>query len=103
MVRQVRSQSPAQCISTKGSSSVEEANLNFYTEKATRLIYEAAFYDDFVLVRPASPLFYSAVRQLSWNEFSSEFEEFWGNRLRLRDQLDGVNPDDKDDKQEIDI
>lgn len=80
---------------------MEEANLDFFTEKDTRLIYEASFYDDFVLVRPASPIFYSAVRQLSWGEFNAEFEEYWGDRLRLRRQLDGN--DDDDEKQEVEI
>jgi len=90
-----------QCISTKGLSSVgDEVNLNFFTERATRLIYEASFYDDFVLVRPASPVFYTAIRQLTWNEFNAEFEEFWGDCTRLRKQLDGI---DTDGKQEVDI
>lgn len=97
MARQVPSQSPVQCSSTKDSSSMEEENLNFFTERATRLIYEASFYDDFVLVRPASPAFYSALRQLSWPEFTNEFEEFWGDRTRLRMQIDGIDPDEKRD------
>lgn len=101
MARQVLLGSPVACISTKGSSNVEEENLNFFTEKDTRLIYEASFHNDFVLVRPASPAYYSAIRQLSWNEFSAEFEEFWGDCRRLRVILDGGG--DPDETQEIEI
>lgn len=96
MARQVLSQSPVACISTKGSSEEMEPNLNFFTERDTRLIYEASFYEDFVLVRPASPLFYSTIRQLTWHEFNAEFEDFWGDRVYLRKMLDGeeADPDD---------
>lgn len=100
MARPAHWQSPVQCISTKGSSGVEEANLNFYTERTTRVIYEASFYDDFVLVRPASSEFHTSIRQLSWSDFNSEFEEFLGDNTRLRLQLDGVNPDEE---QEVEI
>jgi hypothetical protein len=90
-------------LNTKGASQVEEENLNFFTEIDTRLIYEASFYDDFVLVRPASPAFATALRQLSWTEFTTEFEEFWGDRVRLRMQIDGIDPDEDDKVQNVQI
>lgn len=66
-----------------------EPEISFYTEKGTRFIYEVQFFKDFVLVRPASPDFASALRQLSLAEFEEEFEEFWGDPQQVRDILEG--------------
>lgn len=60
----------------------------FFTEIATRLIYEAQFFDDFVLVRPASPAFHAAMLKIDdYAEFTSQFEEFAGCHRELREFL----------------
>lgn len=51
----------------------------FFTEKDTSFIYEVRFFGDFVLVRPASTMFYSAVRQVPLGEFMDAFEEYSGD------------------------
>lgn len=61
----------------------------FYTEISTRLIYEAQLYEDFILVRPASPAFRLSLRKLSYPEFAMEFDEFLGNHDQLRAFLRG--------------
>lgn len=66
-----------------------ETDAPFYVEKDTRFIYEVQFFNDFVLVRPASPAFASALRQLSLGQFNDEFEEFWGDPQQVRDILSG--------------
>jgi hypothetical protein len=91
MVHQVPSRSLVLCSSMKGSSSVveESLNLNFYTENSTSLIYEVQFFEDFVMARPLSPEFYSAIRQMTWGEFTDEFHEYLGDCYRLRSLIDG--------------
>lgn len=102
MASQVPLQLPVACTSTKGSSSVEE-NLNFFTEKSTRFIYEAQFFEDFVVVRPASAMFYNALRQLSWADFSTEFEDYLGDKVRVRLLLDGDDPDEDGETTDISL
>lgn len=55
-----------------------------YTEKATSLLYKVQLFEDFVLVRPASPGFESVTEKLSLTEFADRFDEFWGDRAQLR-------------------
>lgn len=62
-----------------------EDDVPFYTEIDTRLIYEAQFFGDFVLVRPASPAFHAAVIKIDdYAEFTSRFEEYLGCHQELR-------------------
>lgn len=67
-----------------------DEEFNFYVEKSTSLIYEAKFFDKFIIVRPASPAFYTAIRKLTYPEFTNEFDEFWGDRTQIRNYLNGV-------------
>jgi hypothetical protein len=77
-------------ITDSSRNRVEERNFNFYTERGTNLIYEATFFEDFALVRPASPAFYSHVMKVSLNDFLGTFDEYLGDRQKIRDVLDGI-------------
>ncbi len=72
--------------------------LPFFVEESTNLIYEAKFFDDFVIVRPASPAFATAIRKLDHNEFAREFKEFWGDPDPVRVFLYGTVPGDPEDE-----
>lgn len=50
-----------------------------YTERDTDLLYEAKFFDDFVMVRPATPGYEQKIERLTHNEFADRFREFWGD------------------------
>lgn len=66
-------------------SDVFDDDVPFFTEIATRLIYEAQFFEDFVLVRPASPAFHAAMMKIDdYAEFTEKFEEFAGCHQELR-------------------
>jgi hypothetical protein len=62
---------------------------DIYTEIATGLIYECKFFDKFVIVRPASPAFYLAIRKFTLVEFSKFFEEYGGDVTEVRDAIRG--------------
>jgi hypothetical protein len=64
-----------------------------YVERQTSLLYEVKFFDGFVLVRPASPAFYLALRKLSHNEFADMFDEFYGDHEDVREAIRGMTPD----------
>jgi hypothetical protein len=55
-----------------------------YTEKATRLIYEVQFVDDYCLVRPVDPLFHLAVKKMDVSELANDFDEYQGNWEEIR-------------------
>lgn len=71
----------------------EELLPDIYTEKSTGLIYECKFFDKFVIVRPASPAFYLAIKKLSLVEFSKYFEEFGGDVSEVRNAIRGGSID----------
>lgn len=48
-------------------------------ERESDLLYEAELFDDFVLVRPASPDFDTLLERVSFLEFEQRFDEFWGS------------------------
>lgn len=64
-----------------------------YTERDTSLLYEVKFFDSFVIVRPASPAFYLAIRKMSHNEFADEFDEYNGNHDEVFAILRGPQSD----------
>lgn len=66
---------------------------DLYVQKDTGLIFEVKFFDDFALVRPATPLFYTAIKKMSLEEFSDQFEEFSGDQETARLYLRGMTPD----------
>lgn len=65
---------------------------DLYVEKKTHFIYEVKFFDSFVIVRPATPSFYLAIRKLSHVDFSKEFEEFGGDQDVARAFIKGEEP-----------
>lgn len=72
-------------------NSIEEEvapETTLYTEKATRLLYEVQFYDDFVLVRPASPFFYAAIAKMPYAEFENDYEEFAGDHGKVKKYIE---------------
>lgn len=64
-----------------------------YVERDTSLLYEVKFFGDFVLVRPASPAFYMALKKLSHSEFARDFDEFYGNHEEVKNVLRGMPPE----------
>jgi hypothetical protein len=73
----------------------EETELlpDLYTETKTGLIYEVRFFDTFCIVRPATPMFYLAIRKMTHVEFSKEFEPFLGDPEIVRAAIRGATPD----------
>jgi hypothetical protein len=68
---------------TDDGSADDPGDFRFYVERATTLIYDARFFDEFVIVRPASPAFYLSIRKLSHSEFIREFEEYAGDQQQV--------------------
>jgi hypothetical protein len=66
---------------------------DIYTERTSNLLYEVKFFQDFVLVRPANPTFYLALRKLSHLEFANEFAEYWGDHAAVKEAIRGMSPD----------
>lgn len=66
---------------------------DFYVEKDTQLIYECKFFDDFVLVRPATPRLYLAIKKVNHREFIEKFEECSCDKDQLRDFMRGAEPE----------
>ena len=62
-----------------------------YTERDTSLLYEVQLFNEFVLVRPASPGFGDVVERLGHDEFMDRFEEFWGDPSALLSATDVDN------------
>lgn len=67
--------------------------MNLYTERATRLLYDARMYDDFILVRPISPGFESLVQRLDHLRFADLFEEYSGSYEPIIEFLGTQGPD----------
>lgn len=70
----------------------EELLPDLYVEKDTHLIYECKFFDSFVLVRPATPRLYLAIKKLNHKQFVEQFEEFCGNKDEVRDFIRDAEP-----------
>lgn len=66
---------------------------DIYVETATSLLYEAKFFKDFVLTRPASPAFHMGLSKLSHAEFAEQFEEFYGDHRQVHEAIRGMVPD----------
>jgi hypothetical protein len=66
---------------------------DLYVERTSRMIYECKIFDNFVLVRPATPKLYLSIRKINHEEFVNEFEEFCGNNKEIRDFLRGAEPE----------
>jgi hypothetical protein len=66
---------------------------DIYVERDTSLIYEVKFFEDFVLVRPGSPCFYTSLRKLSHVEFAAQFDEYSGDHSAVKDAIRGMTPE----------
>lgn len=64
-----------------------------YVERDTSLLYEVKFFDMFVLVRPASPAFYLALKKMSHSEFARDFDEFYGDHEQVKTCIRGLSPE----------
>lgn len=78
---------------TEDRDVLEEMMPDLYTETATKLLYEVKFFQSFVLVRPATPLFYLAIKKISPLEFSRDFLPFEGDHEAARDAIRGAEPE----------
>lgn len=61
-----------------------------YTEKSTRLLYEAKLFDDFVIVRPLDPNFHDAMEKMEHGRFVDEYEEYLGDCSKVRQYMAGM-------------
>lgn len=71
-----------------------------HVEKSTSLIYEAKYFQEWVMVRPATPGFQKAIRRLSYVDFEKEFTDFCGNHeqiYRALGRYEGMEKPDDDD------
>lgn len=68
-------------------SEYEEFDYILYVEKSTRLIFQVKLFEDFAIVRPASPALYRDVRKLTLGRFTQDFEEFCGDHQQVFDFL----------------
>lgn len=64
-----------------------------YVERSTNLIYECKFFDTFVLVRPATPVLYLAIKKLGHDEFMDTFDEFMGDPKKVREFINNSPPE----------
>jgi hypothetical protein len=71
----------------------EELLPELWVERSTRLIYECKFFDGFILVRPATPAIYLAIRKVSDKQFMEEFDEFCGDREAAREFIRNAPPE----------
>lgn len=72
------------------SEDLLEDEYELYVEIATRMLYQVKFFENFVIVRAASPLFYRDIRKMSILDFSRYFEEFYGDAQQVRDFFNGL-------------
>lgn len=78
----------------EGEEDFEELLPDYYVQKSTSMIFECKFFDSFVLVRPATPRLYLAIKKISHREFMDTFEEFYGDKDQVRDIIRGkVEPE----------
>jgi hypothetical protein len=78
---------------TEDDEELEELLPDIYVEITTGLLYECKFFDTFVLVRPASPSFYLAIKKMSLTDFVGKFDEFCGDRDEARIAIRGGTPE----------
>lgn len=83
---------PQANVEVEDEEEIDELLPDIYVETATSLIYEVRFFDTFVIVRPATPAFYLAIRKLTHTDFSKLFEEFNGDKDEVRAFIKGMEP-----------
>jgi hypothetical protein len=81
-----------QPLETQSTDDFADTIGEIYVERDTSLLYEVKFFDTFVLVRPASPAFYLALRKTSHNEFARDFDEFYGDHEQVKNHIRGLSP-----------
>lgn len=70
------------------SDPIERDVLPLYVEKKSRMIVEVQFYDNFVLIRPASTM-RPMVYRVKLMDFVRDYEEFAGDYVKLVKYLRG--------------
>ena len=68
----------------------EERHILYCVDKNNGMIYEAQEFEDYVLVRPATPLYYAYMENMTPEVFSDRFEEFYGNPEDIRKFSQGL-------------
>lgn len=68
----------------------EDEVVSLWTETKTRLIYEAKFFGDFVIVRPISPGLAGLIKKLSYTELARDFTEYSGDYSVVKAYIDGL-------------
>lgn len=68
-----------------------EMYYHYYTDKQD-LIYQVQFFDTFVIYRPASPAFATAINRCDISAFLEEFDEYQGDVEELKNYLRGDVP-----------
>lgn len=63
--------------------------ISLWTETKTRLIYEAKFFGDFVIVRPLSPGLAGLIKKLTYTELARDFTEYSGDYSVVKAYIDG--------------
>lgn len=64
----------------------------YYTERQTRIVYEARFFDGFVFVKPLGSREFPAER-LDMNEFISRFDLYAGDPTAFEEVLPELQPE----------
>lgn len=73
----------------------QEKPFLLYTAKTSKFIYVVELFDNFVLLRSASPEHYGEVHKLDILTFSKEFEEYCGDHETIRKNLFGWDGGDE--------
>lgn len=71
----------------------EDQPLNLYVERKTKIIWDARFFDGFVIVRPISPEMARHIRKIKSSLFVVDFDEFMGDYDTIRDWMEGNEPE----------
>jgi hypothetical protein len=71
----------------------EEGYLLLYTAKSSGFIYVVQLFDNYALVRSATPDFYHDVHKIDLKTFYKEFDEYCGDHEAIHDALFGYEED----------
>lgn len=82
-----------QPLETPSTDDFEDVIGEIYVERDTSLLYEVKFFTDFVLVRPASPAFYLALKKMPHDDFARDFDEFYGDHDQVKEAIRGMTPE----------
>lgn len=69
---------------------IDEPTPMLYVDKKHRVLHEVRLFDDFALVRVATPGFQSDLMKIPTGQFSTEFEEYLGDVEYVRALMYGM-------------